>query len=168
MQSPYIMWEIECEPQGNCDPDQKSFKAYLSRWMAATTKVAPWTADYIMPRLQASAEAAAASCTGSVAPNYGTMCGLVWVNETWDGTYGIGQQMNALEVIQSNLINNVQAPVTSNTGGTSQGDPTAGTGTTVTPSYHKYNIDTSDKAGASILTIMFGGGSIAAALWAAF
>lgn len=166
MQSPYIMWEIECEPQGNCDPDQKSFKAYLSRWMAATTKVAPWTTDYVMPRLEASAQAAAAACTGNYGTAYGTICGLIWTNETWDGTYGIGQQMDALEVIQSNLIKFAAAPLTSSTGGTSQGDPTAGTGTTTTVGPQRYNIGTSDKAGASILTIMFGGGAIAAAVWA--
>lgn len=55
------MYEVACEPSHNCNIDQQTFKAYLSRWMAASTKVAPWTADTIMPLLAASAQAAAKS-----------------------------------------------------------------------------------------------------------
>jgi mannan endo-1,6-alpha-mannosidase len=162
---PYVMWEIECEPHGNCDPDQLSFKAYLSRWMAAATKVAPFTTDYVMARLAPSAQAAALACTGAGAPGYGTTCGMLWTTESWDGTSGIGQQMDALEVIQSNLISFAPEPVTANTGGTSQGDPNAGTGKPATI-HTGYNIETKDKAGASILTILFGGGLVGAAVWA--
>lgn len=32
------MTEVACEPVDLCDVGQQSFKAYLSRWMAATTK----------------------------------------------------------------------------------------------------------------------------------
>ena len=52
-----IMYEAACEPVGNCNTDQLSFKAYLSRWMAATAKVAPFTHDTILPLLQTSAQA---------------------------------------------------------------------------------------------------------------
>jgi len=164
--SPYIMWEIECEPHSNCDPDQKSFKAYLSRWMAATTKVAPWTTDFVMARLQPSAEAAAAACTGTSYPGYGTTCGLIWYTESWDGTYGVGQEMNALEVIQANLISFAKAPVTSESGGTSVGNPLAGTGQGSGIKEPGFHITTADKAGAGILTLLFGGGGLAAAVWA--
>jgi len=159
------MWEIECEPHSNCDPDQKSFKAYLSRWMAATTKVAPWTTDFVMSRLAPSAEAAAASCTGTSYPGYGTTCGLIWTTESWDGTYGIGQQMNALEVIQANLISFAKAPVTSESGGTSIGNPLAGTGQGSGIKEPGFTITTKDKAGAGILTLLLGGGGLAAAVW---
>jgi mannan endo-1,6-alpha-mannosidase len=82
-----------------------SFKAYLSRWMAASTKVAPWLYDDIKPYLAASAQAAALSCTGG---DDGTTCGTRWWNNgVWDGATGVGQQMSALEVIQSNLIDRV-------------------------------------------------------------
>lgn len=103
-----------------------SFKAYLSRWMAASTKVAPWLFDQMQPYLAASAKAAAASCSGG---EDGTTCGTKWYPATsdaatvWDGAYGVGQQMSALEAIQSNLITQVSGPVTNNTGGTSQGNP---------------------------------------------
>ena len=76
--------------------------------MAATTKVAPWTHDTIMPLLQTSAQAAATSCSGG---DTGTACGMRWTTGNWDGSQGVGEQMSALEVIQSNLIDFVPGPV---------------------------------------------------------
>lgn len=73
--------------------------------MAASTKVAPWLYDDIKPYLQASAQAAALSCTGGEDK---VTCGTKWWNNgAWDNTWGVGQQMSALEVIQSNLIDRV-------------------------------------------------------------
>ncbi|RFU31159.1 hypothetical protein B7463_g5174, partial [Scytalidium lignicola] len=123
-----VMVEVACENNGKCDTDQLSFKAYLSRWMAATTKMAPWTYDIVMARLRPSAQAAAQQCSGG---NNGQTCGLRWQDGAkWDGSYGVGQQMAALEVIQSNLISEVAEPLTNSTGGTSKGDPSAGLGGT--------------------------------------
>ncbi|KMU86807.1 mannan endo-1,6-alpha-mannosidase DCW1 [Coccidioides immitis H538.4] len=59
-----IMVEYSCEPHDNCLTDQRSFKAFLSRWMAETTQLAPFTRELIMPKLRASAMAAAKACTG--------------------------------------------------------------------------------------------------------
>lgn len=74
--------------------------------MAASTKVAPWLYDDIKPYLVASAQAAALSCSGG---DDGTTCGTRWWNNgVWDGATGVGQQMSALEVIQSNLIDRVR------------------------------------------------------------
>lgn len=87
--------------------------------MAATTKVAPWTYDYIMPYLQTSATAAAAQCDGGTDQS---TCGSKWTTATYDGAYGVGQQMSALQVIQANLIKQAASPVTNSTGGTSSGD----------------------------------------------
>ncbi|CAC9889812.1 unnamed protein product [Aureobasidium pullulans] len=104
-----VMFEVACEPNNNCNIDQLSFKAYLSRWMAASTKVAPWLYDEIKPYLMASAAAAALSCSGG---DDGTTCGTKWWNNgVWDGAYGVGQQMSALEVIQSNLIDRGLCPI---------------------------------------------------------
>ena len=66
-----------------------------------------------------------------------------------------GQQMAAMEVIQSNLIQQAKAPLTSNTGGTSTGDPNAGSGdaSTSAPGGVK-PITTADRAGAGILTAL--------------
>jgi len=149
-----IMYEVACEPTGLCDTDELSFKAYLSRWMAATTKLASFTADTIMPLLRTSATAAAAQCDGGTD---GATCGFKWTqNSTWDGTFGVGQQMSALEVIQANLISEASDLVTNKTGGTSQGNSAAGTGSSSTSSTGDNSanivITTGSKAGAGILT----------------
>lgn len=84
------------------------------------------------------------------------MCGLSWSKgSAWDGTSGVGQQMAALEVIQSNLIEAASAPLTGNTGGTSKGDPGAGTNTG--SSQDPTNLlppSTSDKVGAGFFTAL--------------
>ncbi|KAI6708730.1 hypothetical protein B2J93_1293 [Marssonina coronariae] len=146
-----IMQEVACENNGLCNVDQHSFKAYLSRWMAATTKMAPHTSDLIMAKLAPSAKAAALQCSGG---DNGRTCGLKWtMGATWDGSYGVGQQMAALEIVQSNLITRVAGPVSNATGGTSVGDPSAGSDYSNT-----YNpltpATTGDKAGAGILTAL--------------
>lgn len=88
--------------------------------MAASTKVAPWLYERVQPLLASSAVAAAQSCSGG---EDGVTCGTRWYTGTWDNTWGVGQQMSALEVIQSNLIHTVQGPLSSTTGGTSKGNP---------------------------------------------
>ncbi|KAK1046227.1 hypothetical protein LTR33_015095 [Friedmanniomyces endolithicus] len=144
-----IMFEVACEPSNNCDTDQQSFKAYLSRWMAASSKVAPFVADLVALQLQTSAKAAAASCSGG---NDGVTCGTKWTVGAWDNTWGVGQQMNALEVIQGLLIDSVPGPVSNTTGGISVGNPAAGTGGDTNPGAPTGRISTGDRAGAGILT----------------
>ncbi|TVY31561.1 Mannan endo-1,6-alpha-mannosidase, partial [Lachnellula occidentalis] len=126
-----IMYESACEdnvsaanPQGTCDNDQLSFKAHLSRWMVATAQLVPDTHDTIMALLRPSAKAAAAQCDGGTD---GVTCGQHWTaGSTWDGTYGIGQQMSAVSVIGALLIDTAPALVTNTTGGTSTGNAAAG------------------------------------------
>ncbi|KAK0656478.1 glycosyl hydrolase family 76-domain-containing protein [Cercophora newfieldiana] len=152
-----IMTEVACEPVNLCDLDQQSFKAYLSRWMAATTKWAPWTYDRIKPVLAASAKAAASTCKGGA---NGRMCGLKWTEPgKWDGSQGVGQQMAAMEVVLANIIDHVAAPVTERSGGISLGDPGAGgmdVGRTdpFSLDFEGQPITTSGRAGAAILTIL--------------
>lgn len=92
-----IMSEFQCEPmgdQGNCNNDQSSFKAYLTRWLAVTSVLVPDTAAQITPKLQVSAEAAAKQCVGGTG---GRQCGRRWYsNGVWDGTAGVGQQVRIL------------------------------------------------------------------------
>lgn len=128
-----------------------SFKAYLTRWLAATTKMAPYTYDIIMPKLQASAAAAAAQCTGG---SNGRMCGLSWSSGAYDGTTGVGQQMAAMSVVFTNLLaidQSLGVPVTNATGGTSVGNNNAGSQSVANPEAIKPST-TGDKAGAGILT----------------
>lgn len=158
-----VMYEAACEPNNKCNVDQRSFKAYLSRWMAATTKMAPYTYDVIMPKIRASATAAARQCNGGES---GTTCGIKWTQADWDGSTGVGEQMCALEVIQSNLISKVAGPVTNSTGGTSRGDPAAGTAGDVNPimSFSR-KINTGDRVGAGFLTGFVLMGVIGGAWW---
>jgi mannan endo-1,6-alpha-mannosidase len=62
--------------------------------------------------------------------------------------------MAVLEILGANLGRNSSAPVTSSTGGTSQGDPSAGTGSDKAKKGVETlrDITTGDRAGAGILT----------------
>ena len=147
-----VMYEQACEPVntvGTCDTDQQSFKAYLSRWMAATAKLVPAYHDTIMALLKTSASAAASQCSGGTD---GVTCGEHWY-QSYDGLYGLGQQMSALSVVQSMLIDEAPALVTNSTGGTSQGNVNAGSQSSsssevITPA------TSGDRAGAGILTAL--------------
>ena len=97
-----IMTEIQCEKTYNCDNDQSSFKAYLSRWMAVIKLIAPFTEGQITPKLVASAQGAAGQCDGG---SNGEMCGRQWYTTKWDGSTGVGQQVWLsfdFEVLSSN------------------------------------------------------------------
>lgn len=108
--SPYknassVMYESACEPYNSCDTDQYSFKAYLARWMAKSAMVFPSITDSVRKYLQASAEAAAQSCTGG-----DSACGQKWYVGGYDGSTGIGQELSALETVQSLLLLDGSAP----------------------------------------------------------
>lgn len=137
----------------NCDIDQLSFKAYLSRWMADTTQVAPWTYNAVMAKLQPTAEAAVAQCVGG---STGTYCGFHWTTGTYDGTTGVGQQMGVLEAVQGLLSAKAKGPVTSTTGGSSKGNSAAGTGADATDPLAKVPVTTADRVGAGVVTAVFG------------
>lgn len=78
---------------------------------------------------------------------------------------GLGEQMAALEVIQSNLIDYVDPPVTSEFG-TSKGDPTAGMGDdSITQELNLDPVSTGDKVGAGFLTAIVLTGILGGAYW---
>jgi len=91
LNSTTIMYELQCEENLVCDQDQKSFKAYLARWMAVTALLVPSTAATINPKLSTSAQAAAQQCIGG---STGRECGEQWYSSKWDGTTGVGQQVS--------------------------------------------------------------------------
>jgi mannan endo-1,6-alpha-mannosidase len=159
-----VMMEVACESNGKCDTDQQSFKGYLARWMAASIKVAPFVESWVMPRLQASANAAVKTCTAGFD---GNQCGLEWTMQANDGLLGVGEQLAVLEVVQSNLIMNVVGPVTNATGGTSKGNPAAGSGTSSSSPITFNTITGGDKAGAGILTTLVLVGMFGGAWWMA-
>lgn len=97
-----IMVETACETVNRCDTDQFSFKGYLSRFMWASTLMAPFTKKQVNTYLQTSAVAAARTCSGGAD---GSTCGQHWYWDTaFDGSFGVGQQMSALETIQGLLV----------------------------------------------------------------
>jgi mannan endo-1,6-alpha-mannosidase len=86
-----IMVEFHCEEDGICNQDQKSFKAYLSRWLAATAMLVPGTYDRIMPKLRESAIGAARQCKGGAS---GNMCSAQWWTDVPTGRTGVGEQVS--------------------------------------------------------------------------
>ncbi|KAK4159007.1 glycoside hydrolase [Cladorrhinum sp. PSN259] len=154
-----IMVEQFCEDRGFCDIDQRSFKGYLTRWMARATQLAPHTYDTIHPLLESSAAAAAKACSGSPAAAEfrgipGTACGFKWTTGGFDGWVGVGEQMNALSAVASMLVDRTAAPVTADTGGTSKGNPAGGYGSERTDrgGHVLKPITQGEKAAAGILT----------------
>ncbi|KAI5310121.1 hydrolase 76 protein, partial [Ascosphaera atra] len=159
-----IMHETTCERTNNCLVDQRSFKAYLARWIAATTQLVPWTYHQLMPKIRASAQAAAQACSGG---DTHRACGLRWTTGAYDGSTGVGEEMAALEVIQSLLVPFVEGPSSISSGGTSKGDPNAGSDDATAPNVVKFNkITSSDQAGAGILTALVIFGIVMGTYWA--
>jgi mannan endo-1,6-alpha-mannosidase len=146
-----IAVEPSCEDYNTCTTDMLSFKGYMARWYSTVTKLAPFTADSILPVLKQSAQAAVNQCTGGTT---GRQCGFKWASGKFDGSVGAGQTMNVLGAVSSLLIADVGGPVASDTGGTSKGNPNAGSGSGDVNSRHMAPITTGDKAGAAIITLL--------------
>jgi mannan endo-1,6-alpha-mannosidase len=106
-----IMYEPACETVNTCNNDQFSFKGYLSRFMWDTTVLAPFTKNAVTALLTPSARAAAIACSGGA---QNTTCGQKWYVGGYDGKFGVGQQMSALETIQGLLIGGSVPPLHSN------------------------------------------------------
>lgn len=158
-----IMYEVACEINGKCNTDQRSFKAYLARWMGYTAIVAPWSKELMWDKMVTSAKAAAAHCNAGV---NNTQCGLRWWQDGNDGSFGVGEQMAAMEMIQNLLIANVSGPVTEAKGGTSKSDPSAGGDSSNKGEPIVFSeITTGDKAGAGFLTTLVLIGILAGAWW---
>lgn len=98
-----VLYEQPCEDVGSCDTDQKSFKAYMSRWATFAGQIVPGIMSDVQSKLQSTASAVAKSCTG----NGGTACGMKWYNNAYDGETGVGQEMSALEAVVCLLGPNV-------------------------------------------------------------
>lgn len=149
-----IAFEVACE-HATCTTDMESFKGYMHRWLASTTQLAPFTKAKIMPVLMSSTQAAVKQCTGGA---NGRMCGFKWSTGVFDDT-GAMQQQNVLAALTSLLVDTAKGPLTNKTGGTSQGKPDAGHETPLTIEQRYGKINTGDRAGAAILTILIVGGA---------
>ncbi|KAI0124170.1 glycoside hydrolase family 76 protein [Xylariales sp. AK1849] len=155
-------FEVQCEtPPSICNTDMMSYKGYTHRWLAVTSQLAPFTADRILTLLKSSTQAAVNQCTHGT---NGRMCGFHWSTGIFDGRLGAGQQMDVVGALSSLLIQQAKVPVTNSTGGTSRGDPDAGSGKP--PLAHMPRaITRGDKVGAAFMTLALAGGVLAMSLW---
>ena len=149
-----IMVERSCEldDRVQCNVDQHSFKGYMHRALATVAVVAPFTADTVLRTLRSSTEGCIKSCKAD-----GT-CGFRWNTGEYDGDVAkgpAGQEMSALAALSTMLLAHegfMKGPLTNTTGGTSQGNPNAGSRyTDVEP---MPDITTGDRAGAAIVTVV--------------
>lgn len=167
------MIELSCETPTVilCKTDMLSFKGYTHRWLATTTQLAPFTRDPIMRALRNSTAAAVNSCRGPL--HDGRACGFRWTTGGYDGLTGAGQEMSVLAALSSLLAfnenaggegktGNKGAPLTGETGGTSKGNPHAGTGKGVVDPTELRELTKGDKVGAWILTAFTLGTLVAA------
>lgn len=95
------LYEASCQVSNRCNNDQRSFKAYFSRFLGLTAMVLPDLSDDIMRRLGGTVPGILSSCSGG---SDGHTCGLDWDAGKWDGVFGLGEQMSALETLQNALL----------------------------------------------------------------
>lgn len=158
-----IMYEAACQPSGKCNNDQRCFKGIFSRFLGLTAQLVPDLREDILTKLNASAQAAAKSCSGG---SDGHTCGLNWFEGKWDDMFGLGEQISALEVIQNTMIEGKALPLTNDTGGTSHGSGDAGSDSrSDLMTINELTIDTKDRAGAGIITVVVITGMLGAGWW---
>jgi mannan endo-1,6-alpha-mannosidase len=147
-----VMYEAACEKEYHCNNDQQCFKGIFARFLGLTMLMAPSTYSIIWPYIEASAQAAASSCSGGYD---GHTCGEQWINGgVYDNHIGLGEQINALGIFNALLIHDMPPPLTVTTGATSQPDGSAGTNSTTTADQLviPLTITTKDRVAAGVIT----------------
>lgn len=157
-----VLSEVACEPIMSCDRNQLGFKGYTAMWLAHTAILVPSTAERITPKLQGSAEAIAKQCSGESE----NLCGETWGKDTWDGMKGLEVQMAALGGITSNLmLLESKSPQTIDTNPDAAEHHIDNNENSSKDSTKAKPIETADRAGAWILTVMIAAGAIGAVGW---
>lgn len=142
-----------------------TFKGFVHRWYATITQIVPSTSEKVNPVLKKSAAAAIKQCTGG---SLGRQCGFKWASGTYDGKTGAGQEMSVLAAVSSLLVGAGKPLVTDKTGGTSKGDPNAGSGSGDNLQRQYQPITTADRAGAGILTFIVLATTCGGFIWMCF
>jgi mannan endo-1,6-alpha-mannosidase len=141
--------ERSCEAH-TCNIDQRTFKGFLHRWMAATGQLVPALQPSIQATLKQSVASAVKTCTGGP---QGNLCSFHWAQETHNSSWtGPIEQMSVLGALLSLMVPQTSVPVTNTTGGTSVGNPDAGSDSR--PPTYIAPASTGDRAGGGILTAM--------------
>lgn len=157
-----IMAETTCAPD-KCNNDQRSFRCLFARSLSLVSVIVPEMREKFNPYMDDSAVAAAQSCSGD-GDSY--TCGLNWAVDGWDGKYGLGEQMSALETMLYVIYDDHPAPYTSDNGGTSESNPEAGLNVQTTMvNRNKLDITSGDKAGAGVLTAVVLGLMLGVSIW---
>ncbi|EDK43038.1 mannan endo-1,6-alpha-mannosidase DCW1 precursor [Lodderomyces elongisporus NRRL YB-4239] len=157
-----IMQETTCQPHNLCNNDQRSFRSLFSRCLGLTKLIIPEFKEKIEPYLEASAQAAAQSCSGGTD---GMTCGEDWSTSGWDGVYGLPEQISALEVIMSLVV---KEPLTVATGGSNRSDFSAGTDSQDSVNKNEITVTGKDKAGAGVLTAIVLAILLGGSIWMIF
>ncbi|KAJ5833735.1 hypothetical protein N7474_002046 [Penicillium riverlandense] len=167
--------DVEYEP--SCDPfptqcydsNNLLFKGHTSSWLGWVSILAPQLSEQIMQRLQKTATAAAAACTGP--GQDGNQCGSAWYQSKFDGRTGMEQEISASDLFSVNLIpfihgapQKILGPLTSTTGGSSTSNPNAGMNDN-SNEVRFAPISAGDRAGAGILTAIFVAGWVGGLAW---
>lgn len=108
------LYEASCNPlkgKVTCNNDQRCFKGIFLRSLGLVMRLVPETREWdgMWKKVVTSAEKAAQSCSGGT-DNH--TCGLSWLKDGWDGWYGLGEQINALDAFNTLLIDQYPAPFT--------------------------------------------------------
>lgn len=160
-----ILAEVACENSGKCTTDMKAQKGLLVHWLVDTVQMAPYT-TIIMPKLTINAKAAAASCNGGKS---GTVCPLSWNNTKADSSAigGVGEQLNALSVVQGLLVSDSSTPKTNatTTNGGSSGDATQSSPTVSGSASPSATGSSGASLGVEITRISVFAGVVAAVAW---
>lgn len=141
-----IVYEEACQPSGRCNNDQRAFKAIYIQQLGQTASLVPSLEDEILSYLNSTATAAAESCSGG---SDGHTCGLNWLEQKWDGQYGLGEEICGLAALSYSQLASHPKPFTAYHGGSSSGDFSTSTSTLLTDNTP---VTTGDRAGAGVVT----------------
>ncbi|AET39610.1 putative mannan endo-1,6-alpha-mannosidase Ecym_4577 [Eremothecium cymbalariae DBVPG len=156
-----VVTEVACQEAGTCNTDQRSFKAYFMRFLGLTAQLIPESREIAMKWIRDSAKGAALSCSGG---RDGHTCGMNYSRGSYDESYGLGEQLAALETIQNLRCLEKGSPLTASEGGTSIGNPGAG-GNRNLGTLSPLDISNADRAGAGIITALVGFSLISCIVW---
>ncbi|CAI4214823.1 unnamed protein product [Parascedosporium putredinis] len=105
-----VMVEIACEAAQTCPSDMQAMKGGLATALWRATQMAPFLDGLLRPLLEASAKAAAASCTFGRSKED---CPIIWdadITGINNSLTGPGQQVSVLAIVQGLLMSSADAP----------------------------------------------------------
>lgn len=148
-----VLNEYACETR-QCNNDQRVFKAVVARSLGEVVQLVPSMAAQAQSILDTSAAAAALSCSGG---SDGKTCGMNWTIGGWDGMYGLGEQICALETIQNSVISQAKPPLKASDVSNDDGDFTFGleslTPTLLTRTHTSFNTHTVEATTTVLATV---------------